>query len=202
MSALRTTRRALLTTGAASLGILIAGCASSSNADGSDREGSTERVTDLESVSLRGNTSAPIVRKTGPDTDGNADGIFVLRDAADADALAYDRDSDGADDVDDLLAETEFDDESVIVYQDRVDGCYERRLEYVESGTATVELQFCRVERDAVVACERDREQMQATFVRAPFADDSEPTRRSVGVRSSCGTSLETDGNGTVAGGE
>ncbi|SEW12209.1 hypothetical protein [Natrinema salifodinae] len=202
MSALHTTRRALLRAGTASTGVLIAGCAGGSNADGSDRADPTERVTDPETVSIRGSTDAPIVRKTGPDTDRDADGIFVLREAADADALAYDRDSDGADDVDDLLAETEFDDESVIVYQDHVDGCYERRLEYVESGTATVELQFCRVERDAVVTCERDRKQVQATFVRAPFADDSEPTRRSVGVRSSCGTSLETDGNGTVAGGE
>ncbi|WP_247002269.1 hypothetical protein [Halosolutus gelatinilyticus] len=116
-----------------------------------------------------------------------------MTDSADVDALEYDRDRDGSDDVRELLAATAFEAESVLVYQARVSECYERRLEYVDAGTDRFGLQFCQVERDASVACEVDREQLQATFVRVPVAYEDTLSEWSVGDSSSCRTNSTSD---------
>lgn len=238
MSALHSSRRELLGTGLVAAGIGLTGCADDPTA-GSDTEDSTERVSDLETASLRGPVDAPLARlptasddadenedadpgsrdattdgNTDADTDGggggNQDGdsdsdpdsepdlqpFLLLTESADVDDLEYARDREGSDDVRSLLAGTNFDDESVFVYQDRIGECYERRLEYAERAAEEVSLEFCRVERDASVACSLERKQLQATFVRVPFAYDVEPTGRSVGVSSSCRPTPPGDGDG------
>ncbi|WP_137288898.1 hypothetical protein [Natronorubrum halophilum] len=200
MSALHTSRRGLLRMGAVSAGIAVAGCADDSSAD-FDSETSTERFSDLETASIRGDPDAPLVRLPPDSDDGDGDGddpdaepesLLVLTESTAVDALEYDREG-RSDDVRELLAATTFEAESALVYQARVSECYERRLEYVDAGTDRFDLQFCRVERDASVACEIDREQLQATFVRVPIAYEDEPSEWSVGGSSSCRTDVTSD---------
>lgn len=207
MPALHPSRRELLGTGLAAAGITVAGCADDPTA-GSDAEDSTERVSDLETASLHGPVDAPLGRlptasddtaETGDGDDESApepDSLHHLIEPADVDALEYDRDREGSDDVRSLLAGTNFDVESVVVYQDRIGECYERCLEYAERDNPELSLQFCQVERDATVACSLEREQLQATFVRLPFADNVEPTRWSIGMTASCQPMPPVDGDG------
>lgn len=208
MPALQSSRRELLGTGLVAAGIALAGCADDPTA-GSDTEDSTERVSDLETASLRGDTDTPLVRlpaesdETEANADGNSDSepelerqsLLVLTESADVDALEYDRDREGGDDVRALLAGTDYEVESVVVYQEHVGECYERHLEFAEVETRELSLQFCRVERDASVACDLEGEQLQATFIRVPFAYDAEPTEITVGVNSSCGMTPPADGD-------
>ncbi len=201
MPVLQSSRRGVLRTGLVAVGIGTAGCADESSGE-SDSDSRTERVSSPDTASIRGDTATPLVRRE-PESDDDDDGteaasdlLLVLTGSTAVDELEYDRDREGSDAVRSLLAGTSFGEESVIVYQDRVGECYAHRLEYVEGNTRRVTLQFCRVKRDASIACDLDREQLQATFVRVPFAYEAEPTDRSVGVSSTCETSPGTDGDG------
>lgn len=49
-----------------------------------------------------------------------------------------------------LLRGTTVDEESMVVRQERVGECYERRLEFAEGSEQALSLRFCRVERNAV----------------------------------------------------
>ncbi|RZH67132.1 hypothetical protein [Natrinema altunense] len=211
MPVLQSSRRGVLRTGLVAVGIGTAGCADESPGE-SDSDSRTERVSSPDTASIRGDTATPLVRRKpesddagggdeGGDSDADAgteaasDLLLVLTGSTAVDELEYDRDREESDAVRSLLAGTSFGEESVIVYQDRVGECYAHRLEYVEGNTRRVTLQFCRVKRDASIACDLDREQLQATFVRVPFAYEAEPTDRSVGVSSTCETSPGTDGD-------
>lgn len=225
MPALQPSRRELLGTGLVAAEITVAGCSNDAPAD-SETEASMQRVPDPATASLRGPVDTPLVRLPTESDDtgdaGNADSgrrdaattgdgdadseserqpLLVLAESSDVDSLEYDRDQESGNDIRSLLAATNFDEESVIVHQERVGECYERRLEYAEGNSHGFSLQFCQVERDASIACALEREQLQATFVRVPFAYDAEPTERTVGVSSSCETQPGAD-DGSDDGGE
>mgnify|MGYP000321381740 FL=1 len=184
------TRRRLLQSTAAVLGAsALAGCggsgsASSSSSEAPNADSPEDALTDPTHVSLRSSERAPIVRDPESTTDGSgADSDadegetprfdewhhFVVADADRASALTV-ADVDGVEDARRLLAETDFDSESVYVERHVIGECYERRLCWVRWTDSEVETDYARILRDADVACEADAEDVVTNLIRIPAA--------------------------------
>jgi hypothetical protein len=187
-------RRAILASLGTGATALLAGCG------GGDSTGTpTQRATPIEQYTAeltRSTGDRPPVRGLSGDRDtaGSDEATptpeptfsRTLASADDAVAVEF---TDGATNVAavrSLLTETTFTDECVFVYQTRVRACYRLQLNYVSRDPdGDPSFEFCTVIRDADVACERERTDYVAAFVRLPFPGE-EVGGYSVGRGSSC----------------
>ncbi len=111
----------------------------------------------------------------------------VIESDAEAAALEVAEDATNAAAVRRLVAETAYADESVLLYQRRIGECYDLQVNYVtRDADGSPSVQFCRVIRDAEVACERERRDYIAAAIRLPDPGD-EYGGLSVGSGGSCG---------------
>lgn len=149
------------------------------------REPPAEATTDFEVRSLRAAGEDPFVGVGDAGDQPTGRRHFVL-DAEDAAALRFDVDHERADAIREFVTATDFDERSVVVHQRQIDDCYERHVEYVTARADRYRAQFCRELRDATTRCEADETQMEAIFLRIPYAYDSPPSRRGSGERGRC----------------
>lgn len=188
------TRRRLLQSVAAVLGAsALAGCGGSGSASSTARAGPNahppeDALTDPTHVSLRHSERAPIVRdadSTTADSEGDSDADegatarfdewhhLLVANADHASSLTF-ADVDGVADARRLLAETDFESESVYVERHVIGECYERRLCWIRWTDSEVETDYARILRDADVACEADARDVVTNLVRIPVALDPE----------------------------
>ena len=174
-----TARRGFLT-GVVGIATALAGC-SGSESHSSPPEGGTI-VTDTVATTTRSTGDRPPIVAPREDTgggntdDGSTAEPLTLQTVESEDAAEAFEFAEGATNVGAarrLLAETEYDSESVFVFQTRIGECYRLKLNYVTRGDdGDPNLQFCRVIRDAHTACDREAFDHAAAFVRLPFRGD------------------------------
>ncbi|MGQ4556489.1 hypothetical protein [Halobellus sp. GM3] len=186
-------RRRLLQSMGTLLGVsALAGCggsgsASSTARSGPDADPPEDALTDPTHVSLRNAEKAPIVRDPGSETDesgADSEGTprfdrwqhDLVADAERADSLAF-ADVDGADGARSLLAETDFESESVYIEGHVVGECYERRLCWIRWTDTEIETDYARILRDADVACEADSDDFVTNLIRIPAALNPDSVR-------------------------
>lgn len=199
------TRRQVLASAAVGIGTLLAGCVGEHSttqeaADRSEPPDDADALSDPDYRVLRTDTDRPFVFTSPDDADADADdtdqpderpprgrrdAVFVLDEDA-ADALHFDPEPDGVDEIRTFVDETDFAEESIVVDQRPVEECYEMEVVYVTAGPDEFRSQFCNRLREPDVACEADRELMQATVIRVPHAYEEEPSSRASGWNSSC----------------
>lgn len=202
MSALQTallTRRRLL--GALGSALVLAGCADETSVEDeetvSDRpvaEPPPEATTDFEIRSVRAPVDEPFV-----DLDDGEDRpefrlspLFVLEEEA-AESLAFEAAIDGVEDARSFVSETDFGTESVVIFQREIEECYRRHTQYVEIEPNRFRVQFCRELRDATTPCEAGVREMEAIFLRIPYAYEERPSRRGSGERGRCRSDVRVD---------
>ncbi|SDN19467.1 hypothetical protein SAMN04487949_3621 [Halogranum gelatinilyticum] len=185
------TRRHALHGAAAALLVGLAGCSgsnsSSRTATASERPVPDDAETDPAHVQLRSTADAAAVRHPDDETPtDDEDDSFQFRShpfvasRETADGLTF---GDGVDDESvaaarRLLAETDFDSETVYLEQRRIRECFALDLCYVRWDTDRVETQYGRRLLPADVACETDTYDVVATLVRIPAALDPEDVSR------------------------
>ncbi|MUV59333.1 hypothetical protein [Halobacterium sp. CBA1126] len=187
-------RCALLSGLGAGLAAALAGCQETATQHSSSPDGTL--VTDYVAATTRSPTERPPVVAPREDAEGAASddqstateplSLHVVGTEADAEAFEFADEARDAAAVRRLVAETDYDDESVLVYQSRIPECYALELNYVtrdDDGDPSLEL--CRVIRDADINCERDAYDHAAVFVRLPFPADGF-SGYSVGSGGSC----------------
>jgi hypothetical protein len=79
----------------------------------------------------------------------------------------------GADRVASFFAETDFDGDSIYLYQGAIPACYTRHLQGMYRDDDGVDADFCRELRPADVACGADEWVMSVFAIRLPFPGDS-----------------------------
>jgi len=178
-TASETARRSFLT-GVAGVAAALAGC-SGSESHSSPPEGGTI-VTDHVTATTRSTGDRPPVVAPREDTGGEStDGastaepvtLHTVESEGDAEAFEFAEDATNVAAARRLLAETEYDSESVFVFQTRIGECDRLQLNYVtRDDDGDPNLQFCRVIRDAHTACEREASDHAAALVRLPFPGD------------------------------
>lgn len=179
--------------GAAALLAAFAGCSgesSHSSSHGPGREDYPENVElDPETYSLRNPTGGPAVRRR-PETTSEDDDragrdederrrvhdYWFVASTADAKDLVY-ADVDGAAEARRFVEGTDFDSETIFVYQQTVGECYRLELCYVGWSADEIDTRFGRLYRDAHVACEVENEDAVATMIRIPEAIDPNDVR-------------------------
>lgn len=188
MPALQWSRRRLLSASAVAVAGIVGGC-NAGRDEASDtpydpRSGPPDgAITDVESVSLRRDDPDPFV---GLDDEINPVSIDLLVDQSDADALVFEPEPSGAEDILAWVKTTDFERQSVAIVQKRLGACYRRHVEYVLPAEDDFHAEFCRVLRDADVACGANDRDMVATVLRFPFAYDREPSSVGTGGGGSC----------------
>lgn len=199
-----TTRRTLLAAAGAGLAAALAGCSASESHESPPDDGTL--VTDHTAATTRSpDEDPPIVRPReaadgGVTTDTAAPepiSLHTVESREGAETFAFAEDATNAAAVRRLLAETNYDEESVFVYQTVIGECYRLRLNYVaRDADGGPDLQFCRVIRDAHTACDREASDHAAAFVRLPFPGD-EYSGLSAGFGGSCDRIPEPYRNGS-----
>lgn len=201
-------RRTLLAGVGAGLATALAGCSGSETRQSPSGDGTL--VTDYTAAIARSSGDRPPIvapRANGRDA-GDADEASptpeplshrVIASDAEAEALEFAEGATNAAAVRRLVAETAYANESVLLYQRRIGECYGLQVNYVtrdEDGSPDV--QFCRVIRDAEVACEREVRDYVAAAIRLPFPGD-EYGGLSVGSGGGCDPIPERYRNGSAS---
>lgn len=170
-------RRRLLASLGAGVATTLAGC-TSPDTDPPDDDDAT-RITEYTAVTARSTVDRPaVVVPTTSRDDGTAaettpqpepvETTAIGRRAA-ATELRFTPATTNVTAARRLLAETDFESESVFVYQTRISECYRLRLDAVSrSAHGDPDLDFCQVIRDAHTACEREATDYVAALVRLP----------------------------------
>jgi hypothetical protein len=198
-------RRTLLTAVSAGAATALAGCGGSESSDPPTDAGTL--VTDHVVATTRSPGEDPPIVAPREGVDGGvttddasaADPIGHHRvgSRSGADAFEFAEDATNVAAARRLLAETDYDSESVLVFQERIGECYRLQVDYVaRDGDGDPDIQFCSVIRDARTACERGAFDHVATFVRLPFPDD-EYGGFSIGFGSDCGPIPDSYRNGS-----
>ena len=180
------TRRGFLRSAAALAGAgAVAGCGGTAESSGTavsdpDARPPNDAVTDPASVVLRAPRDRPALR-AGDDT-GSGDEAAEWRhdlvtDAGTAASLSI-ADVDGAAAARRLLAETDFDAETVYVERHVVGECYTHQLCWVRWTDERIETSYARVLRDADVACSADARVGVTHLIRLSTALDPDRVSR------------------------
>ncbi|MFW5948218.1 MAG: hypothetical protein ACOCSD_01300 [Halolamina sp.] len=180
----------------ACLSTALAGCSGSETNQSPPDEGTL--VTDYTAATARAPESQPpiVTRQVTDDGAGNAEeasttaepvGFHTIESEDDASAIEVADDATDAAAVRRLLAETDYERESVLISQTQLGECYRLEVNYVgRDANGTPDVDFCQVVRDAETACDRDARDHVAMFVRLPFPGD-EYSGFSHGGGGSCG---------------
>lgn len=197
-----TPRRRFLGGLAVGIATVLAGC-SDSESHGSTEPDDGTLVTDYTVETARSPGDRPPIvapREDAGDAEDTATAepltTHVVESEQDADALKFAEEATNVAAVRRLVAETAYASESVLIFQTSIGECYRRQVNYVrrdEDGDPDID--FCRVVRDADVACERRARDYIATAIRLPFPGD-EYGGLSVGSGGSCDPVPERDSNG------
>lgn len=199
-------RRSVLTGVGAGLAAALAGCSESETHRSSPDTGTL--ITDYTvAITRSSGERPPIVAPREDAGEGNADGasptpeplsIHVVESESGAETLEFAEDARNAAAVRRLVAETAYASESVLLYQTPIGECYGLRLNYVakDGDDGDPNVQFCRVIRDADVACERQARDHVAAAVRLPIPGD-EYGSFSVGSGGGCDPVPERYRNGS-----
>lgn len=204
MSALHPTRRRLLSGITAGAVSVLAGClgnfsdetAVEEEVDDAIGSPPPEATTDFQVRSLRTPVDEPFVGFGADDTDDVDDERsrrhrhreFVLSEeqAAAIEFDAVDVDPEARTDVRSFLEETDYETASVVVHQRPIEACYTRRIQYVTVREDRYYIRFCRRLKPAMTPCEADETELEALFVRVPYAYETPPSSRGSGERSQC----------------
>lgn len=201
-----TSRRALLAGMGTGIATVLAGCSASETHQSPPPDDGT-LVTDHVTVTTRSSDGRPPVvapRENNNGDTGDADGspttseplsIHTIESESEAAEIEFAEDATNVTAVRQLLEETAYASESVLLYQTHIGECYRLKLNYVTRDDDP-DVQFCRVVRDAEVDCERSARDHVAAFVRLPFPGD-EYGGFSIGSGGSCGPTPERDPNGS-----
>lgn len=200
-----TSRRALLTGMGTGIVTALAGC-SASETHQSQPDGGT-LVTDHETATTRSSDGRPPVvaprQNNGATSDADESpttseplSIHTIESESEAAEIEFIEDATNVGSVRQLLDETTFANESVLLYQTHISECYRLKLNYVTRDDDDPDIQFCQVVRDADVDCERTATDHVAAFVRLPFPGD-EYGGYSIGSGGSCDPTPERDRNGS-----
>lgn len=204
MSALHSTRRAVLSGATVAAASLLAGCVGESNdrtADEheiSDRgEPPSEATTDFQVRSLRVPTEESIVDFGEDELERPRlrNRMFVLSDEQAA-SIDFQIEHEDLESIRSFVEGTDYDSASVVVHQRSIDACYTRRVEYVTAQEDRYFVQFCRQLKPATEHCEADETETEALFVRLPRAYESSPSSGGSGERSQCRSSRPRGGEG------
>ncbi|GAB7013017.1 hypothetical protein ACFQEQ_14370 [Halolamina salina] len=177
-TASKTARRSFLT-GAVGVAAALAGCSGSESHSSPPEDGTI--VTDHVTATTRSTGDRPPIVAPREDAGGNTDDgstaepitLHTVESEDGAEAFEFAEDATNVAAARRLLAETDYDSESVFVFQTRIGECYRLKLNYVTRGDdGDPNIQFCRVIRDAHTACEREASDHTAALVRLPFPAD------------------------------
>ena len=175
----------------AGLFAVAAGCADVSPDDSGPTTTPVAGVDDYETYSLR--SDDPIVAETDDGGDDRGSVSALLR-SPDDEAVRFVTEPDGTDDARAFVADTRFDDESLFVVQTAVGECYRHEVAAVRRSDDSLSVHFCEAVRDADVACDEGERQFQATFVRLPFAVETDRAGYSIAVGGNCPAARRTGG--------
>jgi hypothetical protein len=172
-------RRALLAALSAGVVTALAGCSASETHNSPPDDGTL--VTDYTAAMTRSSGERPPVVAPREDTSdaGNAEetsatpeplSLHAIESEGDAAEVEFAPDATNVAAVRQLVSETAYASESVLVYQTRIGECYRLTLNYVtRDADGDPDIDFCQVIRDAHTACERRAHDHVAAFVRLPF---------------------------------
>ncbi|OVE86308.1 hypothetical protein [Natronolimnobius baerhuensis] len=118
--------------------------------------------------------------------------LFVT-DTEDVDALEIDADDATAREIREFAADTNFEQQSIVIDQRTIDDCYERHLLAVTARGNSFRTEYCQRLKSPETACESDLERMEAVVIRVDRPYNEGPTSRSSGESMSC------HGEGVVA---
>ncbi len=211
-------RRRLLAATGGCLSASVAGCVeaiegieyeSSSDADESVSSEPYEASDDLEYVSVRAPGEMPFVFSSADDAEeaeyddsptarARAQSTVFVTDEAAGESLYIDYDGDGVDDARAFVDATDFESQTVVVEQRRIDDCYRRALVSVSARDDEFRTQYCRELQPATAPCDADATEMQAFFIRVDRPYSDRPSRRGGGESGSCPDRVwdETDSSG------
>lgn len=189
------TRRQLLSASGGGLAVALAGCAGSDGHSVSGTatdDGAFESSHEYETLFVRAADETPVAY---PDAETAEDGgdrperrnpAFFVIDTDEAAALRLTIDGADAADVRDFVDATDFDGESIIVDQRRIDDCYRRRLLAVRANDDSIRTRYCRELKSPTTPCEAEKTVTEAIFVRVHRPYDDHPSTRSSSEGASC----------------
>ncbi|MFK5605836.1 hypothetical protein [Haloferax volcanii] len=177
------TRRQVLRAGGASLVAALAGCSgegsgSSSSSDVPSGPSPDALVSDYDQLHLRNDAESGIFRDAARDDEQTEssylDDFLVTTDEERADVEVA-AEPDGIDEARAFIDETDFDEQTLVITQHRVDACHRVKLLYVtHPPDSVVDLDFCRPLRPASVECSVDDRHVVASLVRLPYSSQGE----------------------------
>lgn len=206
------TRRQLLSASGSGLAVALAGCTGfdSHSISGSAADnGAFESSHEYETLFVRAADETPVAYPDAESAEDERDrpgrrysGFFVT-DTDEAAALRLTVDGADATDVRDFVDATDFDDESIIVDQRRIDDCYRRRLLAVRANDDSIRTRYCRELKAPTTPCEAEKTVAEAIFVRVHRPYDDHPSSRASSEGASCPDGDDdTADSDTVADGE
>ncbi|EMA30918.1 hypothetical protein [Halobiforma nitratireducens] len=156
-----------------------------------DHETLVVRSSDGERVVYRSTEEAQEVRESDEDDPSHTlyepPALYVI-DEDDAETLWIDpklSDEDESD-VRAFVADTDFETQSIVIYQSTIEDCYDRRLLGVETEEDRARGQFCRRLKPPTTPCEADVEVMDVTVVRLDRAYSERPLGGGYSESASC----------------
>lgn len=208
------TRRGLLATASACLGVALAGCygtdiggSSSSHRSRTDLSGNYSSTHEYEVRFARADTDDPFIFR---DEDAAADfeanngddprtapldsTFFVLDDDAASDL----RIETAADELRSFVTATDFESESILVQQRSIGDCYYRAVTGVEARDDDFQVHMCRWLKDPTTRCEAGRDVMEAIVLRVARPYGERPSSRGSSESAVCrgaGPGAEPSGN-------
>ncbi|MFK8215032.1 hypothetical protein [Haloferax volcanii] len=174
------TRRQVLHAGGASLVAALAGCSgegSSSSSDEPHGPSPDELVTDYDQLRLRNDAESAIFRDASRDDETGSSYLddFLVTTDEEREDVAFAADPADADAARAFIDETEFDAQTLVITQHRVDACHRVKLLYVtHPPDSVVHLDFCHPLRDASVECSVEDRHVVASLVRLPYSSEGE----------------------------
>lgn len=198
------TRRQLLSASGGSLAVALAGCTgfdSHSVSGTATDDGTFESSHEYETLFVRATDETPVAypdaeaAEDDRDRPGRQYSGFFVTDADEAAALRLTVDGADAADVRDFVDATDFDGESIIVDQRRIDDCYRRRLLAVRANDDSIRTRYCRELKAPTTPCEAETTVAEAIFIRVHRPYDDHPSSRASSEGASC-----PDGDDDTAG--
>jgi hypothetical protein len=176
-------RRKLLSGMGVGLAVALSGC-SGSETDRLSSEGGTVVTDHATEIVRSGGEQPPIIAlrentnsaENGEETPPSAESFTqaVIESENDAEGIEFAEDATNLAAVRHLVTETAYASESVFLYQTPIGECYDLQLNYItrDEVDGDLDIEFCRVIREAAVDCERDARNHVAAAVRLPFPAD------------------------------
>lgn len=190
----RWSRRRALQAAATTATLALAGCSASTEHSGSSPRGRVgDPVTDYDAELVRDPDGRVLFWREDEDdaeSSREPEGLELVTEPLSENDVALASDVPAADGLRSLVADTDFETSSVLLYASRISGCHEFTLESVRHSANEVDVSLCRRLRPADVACERGATQTAGVGIRLPFPAE-DVNSFGIGSSSNCRDDVE-----------